>query len=235
LPRAKKTSKAKPKSAKRASGGTKKRSVKAAKKTTRKTAKKAVKKTAKKAARKTTRKAVRKTGKKAAKKTARKAVKKVARKVTGRSAKKAAPRKQGSTVARAAVPRVRHSKSRIRELTTMLEAKRAEILEKIKKARRDSMETHGTSFPEVGDLVSASVEKEKAFEHGEAGVNTLREIDTALEKLKAGTYGVCEICNKVIGVKRLRVMPSARLCIKCKSRQEAYGGMDSDPSNTFDD
>ena len=85
------------------------------------------------------------------------------------------------------------------------------------------MERDRTSFPEVGDLVSASVEKERAFEYGELGVNALREIDNALEKLKEGTFGVCELCGKPIGLRRLKVMPSARLCIACKSKEEASG------------
>ena len=113
--------------------------------------------------------------------------------------------------------------SRAEELRSMLETKRAELLEEIRRARQDSMESDRTSFPEVGDLVSASVEKERAFEYGELGVNALREIDNALEKLKEGTFGVCELCGKPIGLRRLKVMPSARLCIACKSKEEASG------------
>ena len=113
--------------------------------------------------------------------------------------------------------------SRAEKLRSMLEAKRAEVLEEIRRARQDSLETDRMSFAEVGDLVAASVEKERAFEYGEIGVNALREINTALEKLKAGTFGVCEVCGKHIGLRRLRVMPSARLCIKCKFREEASG------------
>lgn len=113
--------------------------------------------------------------------------------------------------------------SRAEELRTMLETKRAELLEEIRRARQDSVETDRTSFPEVGDLVSASVEKERAFEYGELGVNALREIDNALEKLKEGTFGICELCGKPIGLRRLKVMPSARLCIECKSKEEASG------------
>ena len=115
------------------------------------------------------------------------------------------------------------SNQRVEQLREMLETKRSEIKEEIRRARQDGMEIDRTSFPEVGDLVSASVEKERAFEYGEIGVNALREIDNALEKLKSGTYGLCEICNKPIGLKRLKVMPSARLCIECKSKEEASG------------
>ncbi len=115
------------------------------------------------------------------------------------------------------------SDSRAEELRSMLETKRAGLLEDIRRARQDSVENDRTSFPEVGDLVSASVEKEKAFEYGELGVNALREIDDALEKLKEGTFGICEVCGKPIGLRRLKVMPSARLCIECKSKEEASG------------
>jgi DnaK suppressor protein len=115
------------------------------------------------------------------------------------------------------------SDSRAEELRSMLETKRAELLEEIRRARQDSVETDRTSFPEVGDLVSASLEKERAFEYGELGVNALREIDNALEKLSEGTYGICELCGKPIGLRRLKVMPSARLCIECKSKEEASG------------
>jgi DnaK suppressor protein len=171
---------------------------------------------------KTTRKAVKRARPKSARKSSKKTAKrKQAGKSSARSTKRSAVRKptkrQGLKIGRGKVG------SRAEELRNMLEAKRAEILEEIRRARKDSMETDRTSFAEVGDLVSASVEKERAFEYGEIGVNALREIDYALEKLKEGTYGICELCSKPIGLKRLKVMPSARLCIQCKSQEEASG------------
>jgi DnaK suppressor protein len=137
---------------------------------------------------------------------------------TGRVGQATSPRKKAKPRGLKAEPG-----SRAEQLRLMLEAKRSEIRAEIRRARQDGIETDRTSFPEVGDLVSASVEKERAFEYGEIGVNALREIDNALEKLKSGTYGVCELCNKPIGLKRLKVMPSARLCIDCKSKEEASG------------
>jgi RNA polymerase-binding transcription factor len=46
---------------------------------------------------------------------------------------------------------------------------------------------------------------------------TLVDIDNALAKLEAGTYGVCEQCGGPIGEARLEAMPAARLCITCAS------------------
>ena len=179
-----------------------------------KSPKKPPKKTPKKTSSISSRKVKKKTGKAAT----RRVSKSVTRKRTGASGKAGSSRK-------AAKPRglKAGSNSRAEELRSMLETKRAGLLEDIRRARQDSVQSDRTSFPEVGDLVSASLEKERAFEYGELGVNALRDIDNALEKLKEGTFGICELCSKPIGLRRLKVMPSARLCIECKSKEEASG------------
>ena len=149
---------------------------------------------------------------------------------------RAAPVAERPKPARPLRTKVLPDSPRVQKLRAMLEAKSAEILEKIRRARADSLDVDRTSFAEVGDLVSASVEKEKAFESGEAGVNAMREIAGALEKLKGGTYGVCERCGKPIGLKRLEAMPSARLCVKCKAKEEAVGKIAAPPAdNIFED
>jgi len=43
---------------------------------------------------------------------------------------------------------------------------------------------------------------------------TLNDIDDALAKIDAGTYGICEQCGRPIGAARLEAMPAARLCIE---------------------
>ena len=46
----------------------------------------------------------------------------------------------------------------------------------------------------------------------------LVEIDAALGRVSAGTYGVCERCGEPIGAERLEARPSARECVRCASR-----------------
>jgi DnaK suppressor protein len=43
----------------------------------------------------------------------------------------------------------------------------------------------------------------------------LEEIDAAIERLDAGTYGTCEVCGDPIGQDRLEARPAARICIVC--------------------
>jgi DnaK suppressor protein len=48
----------------------------------------------------------------------------------------------------------------------------------------------------------------------------LKDIEDALEKIKKGNYGQCEKCKKEIESKRLKVVPEARLCLKCGKKEE---------------
>lgn len=41
------------------------------------------------------------------------------------------------------------------------------------------------------------------------------EVDAALARLDAGTYGICESCLAPIPGERLAAIPHARLCVGC--------------------
>jgi RNA polymerase-binding protein DksA len=49
----------------------------------------------------------------------------------------------------------------------------------------------------------------------------LREIDAALDRVAAGTYGRCEKCGREIGIDRLRALPTTTLCISCAAARES--------------
>ncbi|MEA2101134.1 MAG: TraR/DksA family transcriptional regulator [Thermodesulfobacteriota bacterium] len=53
----------------------------------------------------------------------------------------------------------------------------------------------------------------------------LSQIETALEKMKQEEYGLCEECGDKIPIKRLKAMPFATLCVKCKERHEQKEGL----------
>jgi RNA polymerase-binding protein DksA len=96
----------------------------------------------------------------------------------------------------------------------------------------DSLEesTSSTSRDASGDLSSYSshmadqgtdaMEREKAFLFASVKRKRLEEIDLALQRMDAGTFGVCESCGKDIPPKRLERVPDASLCVSCKEQQE---------------
>ncbi len=88
---------------------------------------------------------------------------------------------------------------------------------------------HGTS----SEFVGASLDFDENFadsgqvtaERGEVDAlsgqlsETLQDIEDALAKFDAGTYGECESCHQRIPEARLEAMPAARLCIDCASQR----------------
>lgn len=48
----------------------------------------------------------------------------------------------------------------------------------------------------------------------------IEEIDLALTKMAAATYGACEKCRKPIALKRLEILPATRFCKRCAQKAE---------------
>lgn len=51
-------------------------------------------------------------------------------------------------------------------------------------------------------------------------VGELREIAAALDRIRDGTYGTCELCGGDIAPARLEAQPTARRCIRCQALHE---------------
>lgn len=41
----------------------------------------------------------------------------------------------------------------------------------------------------------------------------------ALDRIMAGTYGICNVCEKQIPVARLRLVPAALACVECDAKK----------------
>lgn len=50
---------------------------------------------------------------------------------------------------------------------------------------------------------------------GGMALDDIQKIKSALSKIDAGTYGICERCDKKIPAKRLEALPYATTCITC--------------------
>ena len=77
-------------------------------------------------------------------------------------------------------------------------------------------------IPETGmaDTATVTVDRELDYSLEENSSHVLREIEAALGRIDAGTFGVCERCGKPIGEDRLDAMPYATKCIECKRQEE---------------
>ncbi len=66
-----------------------------------------------------------------------------------------------------------------------------------------------------GDTVS--VERDRLAVVASDAQAKVVEIDAALSRVEAGTYGTCESCGNPIPEARLEALPEATLCVTCKT------------------
>ncbi|MEO1992326.1 MAG: TraR/DksA C4-type zinc finger protein [Pirellulales bacterium] len=81
-----------------------------------------------------------------------------------------------------------------------------------------------------GDLIDAaydSAQDEISSQLAEVESKELVSIENALERMTAGKYGICEICNEKIPMERLHALPYATMCICCQRDLERSGGIGS--------
>ena len=69
-------------------------------------------------------------------------------------------------------------------------------------------------------------EREKELGLAQSLEARIAQVEHALQRIEAGTYGECESCGKPIPKARLDALPEATLCIECKAGEEAKTPLD---------
>lgn len=70
---------------------------------------------------------------------------------------------------------------------------------------------------ESGEGHTSNVDRERDLQLSAQARDSVEDIDRALAKIAAGTYGACERCGNQIPQARLQALPHATLCVSCKS------------------
>ena len=82
-----------------------------------------------------------------------------------------------------------------------------------------SMDDNSTSA-DIVDQASSYTEKNVEMRAINRQIKLISKIDSALKKIKDGTYGFCEETGEPIGIKRLIARPVATLCISAQEKHE---------------
>jgi DnaK suppressor protein len=115
------------------------------------------------------------------------------------------------------------------ELYERLKKEKAELLEKLEELRTlgqpSAERKEGSPFGKREEGADEASELEKRLALEERLGESLNEVEHALQKYEAGTYGLCDSCGQPIEQGRLEAIPQASLCLSCKAKQakEAKG------------
>jgi len=81
-------------------------------------------------------------------------------------------------------------------------------------------EIAATSDNHLAETATATLGREIDYTLGDNAEQVISEIDAALQRIEAGTYGTCVDCGHAIPHERLEANPRASLCIDCKRKSE---------------
>ena len=76
------------------------------------------------------------------------------------------------------------------------------------------------NFPDPTDRAALETDRNFLLRIRDRERKLIEKIKEALERIDNGTFGICEVCGKDIGEKRLKARPVATFCIECKKKQE---------------
>ena len=116
-------------------------------------------------------------------------------------------------------------------MTVDLDSRRSELLDlraRVLGAAQDIVEgdvedgelSSAAGDQHIADHASEMVDREVDVSLEENAEQLVYEIDRAVARIDAGTYGRCERCGREIPEERLEAVPYATLCVACKQLEE---------------
>lgn len=119
------------------------------------------------------------------------------------------------------------SKSELNEFKLLLLARKKVLQGDVKtledeacKKGADAAGDLSTLPQHMADLGTDSHEQDISLGLMENESDEIHEITDAFDRIKDGSFGLCENCRKKIPKERLRAIPYTRFCVPCKKKEE---------------
>jgi DnaK suppressor protein len=115
-------------------------------------------------------------------------------------------------------------KDKLRETLLQEKARLQQDLAELDKELESAQEERsGSPFGKKDEEAAEVVEMQDRVALDTKLKEMIARVDSALDKLEQGTYGQCDVCHGPISPERLGALPTARLCVKCKTAQDKAG------------
>ncbi|PIX62373.1 hypothetical protein CO057_04520 [Candidatus Uhrbacteria bacterium CG_4_9_14_0_2_um_filter_41_50] len=116
------------------------------------------------------------------------------------------------------------NKAFIEEMATRLQSERESLTKELSsftvKDSKAKVADYTTKFEEYGDDEDENASEVADYSNKlsleSALEKEVRDIDSAIIRIKEGSYGICKYCNTEINEDRLRARPTSTSCIACK-------------------
>jgi DnaK suppressor protein len=109
----------------------------------------------------------------------------------------------------------------LRSIAERLQRDRRALIDELSRRKDQSENFGGDLQPELEEHAQTEVASGITEALEERQQDRLGNIDEALERIEAGTYGECQSCGRPIGEERLEANPTTTFCSDCASEEEA--------------
>jgi DnaK suppressor protein len=111
-------------------------------------------------------------------------------------------------------------KKKLEYFRKRLEVRQQELRRMVSRTEQDGRTVDEDSAQDIADRAASSYTKEFLFHQSNNDRQLLAMVETALDRIRQGTFGECISCGKEINAKRLEAVPWTRHCIECQEKLE---------------
>ena len=109
----------------------------------------------------------------------------------------------------------------VQSMTDRLQQERRALIDELSDQEEKSRNLAGDLQPELQEQAQTEVASGITEALAERQQDRLGNIDEALARIEAGTYGECQNCGRAISEERLEANPTTIFCSECASQEEA--------------
>ena len=117
-------------------------------------------------------------------------------------------------------PVIRMDKKKIEYFKKRLETRQQDLRRMVSRTEQDGRTVDEDSAQDIADRAASSYNKEFLFHQSNNDRQLLHMVETALLRIREGSFGECIACGKEINSKRLEAVPWTRHCIECQEKLE---------------
>jgi DnaK suppressor protein len=111
-------------------------------------------------------------------------------------------------------------KKRLDTFRKKLEERQQTLRKAVSRTEEDGRIADQDSAQDIADRAANSYTKEFLFSQSNNDRQLLNMVETALQRIREGTFGECVSCGNEINPKRLEAVPWTRYCIECQEKKE---------------
>jgi DnaK suppressor protein len=101
-----------------------------------------------------------------------------------------------------------------------LEERQLALRKTVSRTEEDGRIADQDSAQDIADRAANSYTKEFLFSVSNNERQVLNMVETALQRIREGSFGECVNCGNEINAKRLEAVPWTRYCIACQEKKE---------------